>query len=129
MDEIETTDPAEGDAPRTAQDGSVVFVADLASTFTFASHQNSIPVIRSIRICISDFVVSYPSSHISWASAAASFTSATRIVRSKSRSLGKMAERAKGGANQGVCNYVEIEPGALPLIPTKPSRSKCKMIS
>jgi hypothetical protein len=24
---------------------------------------------------------------------------------------------------------VEIEPGALPLIPTKPSRSKCKMIS
>jgi hypothetical protein len=24
---------------------------------------------------------------------------------------------------------VEVEPGALPLIPTKPSRSKCKMIS
>ena len=37
--------------------------------------------------------------------------------------------RSEGGANQGVCNYVEIEPGALPLIPTKPSRSKCKMIS
>jgi very-short-patch-repair endonuclease len=50
MDEIEITDLAEGDALRAAQDGNVVFAADLASTFTFASHQNSIPVIRSIRI-------------------------------------------------------------------------------
>ncbi len=37
--------------------------------------------------------------------------------------------RSEEGPNQGVCNYVEVEPGALPLIPTKPSRSKCKMIS
>src|SRR5213075_1828797 len=37
--------------------------------------------------------------------------------------------RSEGDANQGVCNYVEIESGAPPLIPTKPSRSKCKMIS
>jgi hypothetical protein len=50
MDDIEITDLAEGDAPLAAQDGNVVFAADLASTFTFASHQNSIPVIRSIRI-------------------------------------------------------------------------------
>ena len=52
-------------------------------------------MIRSTRICICNFVVSYPSSHISWASAAASFMSATRIVRSKSRSLGKMARAPK----------------------------------
>jgi very-short-patch-repair endonuclease len=50
MDEIEITDLAEGDAPQAAQAGNVIFAADLASTFTFASHQNSIPVIRSIRI-------------------------------------------------------------------------------
>src|SRR5258708_35892506 len=50
MDEIETNDPAEGDGQRAAPDGNVIFAADLASTFTFASHQNSIPVIRSIRI-------------------------------------------------------------------------------
>ena len=50
MDEIEITDLAESDAPPAAHDGNVVFAADLASTFTFASHQNSIPVIRSIRI-------------------------------------------------------------------------------
>ena len=37
--------------------------------------------------------------------------------------------RSEGGANQGVSDYVEIESGAPPLIPTKPSRSKCKMIS
>ena len=50
MDELEITDLAEGDTPRAVQDGNVIFAADLASTFTFASHQNSIPVIRSIRI-------------------------------------------------------------------------------
>ncbi len=37
--------------------------------------------------------------------------------------------RSEGGANQGVCNYVDIDSGAPPLIPTKPSRSKCKIIS
>ena len=31
--------------------------------------------------------------------------------------------------NEDVCNYVDIESGTPPLIPTKPSRSKCKMIS
>ena len=102
--------------------------AHFASRTATNVRQRSSITIRSIRICISDFVVSYPSSHISWASAAASFTPATRIVGSKSRSLGKMAARSKGGTNQGVCNYVEIELDA-PLIPTKPSRSKCKMIS
>ena len=43
--------------------------------------------------------------------------------------VGQDGTRSEGGANQSGCNYVEIEPGALPLIPTKPSRSKCKMIS
>ena len=37
--------------------------------------------------------------------------------------------RREGSADQGFYNYVEIESGPLPLIPTKPSRSKCKMIS
>ena len=37
--------------------------------------------------------------------------------------------RSEDRTKEGVCNYVEIESGALPLIPTKPSRSKCKMIS
>jgi very-short-patch-repair endonuclease len=51
MDEIETTDLAEANAQEAALDGDVIFFAvDFASTFTFASHQNSIPVIRSIRI-------------------------------------------------------------------------------
>ena len=50
MDEIETTDLAEGNAREAPLDGDVIFAVDFASTFTFASHQNSIPVIRSIRI-------------------------------------------------------------------------------
>ena len=50
MDEIETANLAGGNAQEAALDGDVIFAADFASTFTFASHQNSIPVIRSIRI-------------------------------------------------------------------------------
>src|SRR5258707_14664484 len=50
MDEIETNEPAKGEGQQAAPDGDVIFAANLASTFTFASHQNSIPVIRSIRI-------------------------------------------------------------------------------
>jgi hypothetical protein len=50
MDEIEITSLAGGDVPRAELDGNVIFGADLASTFIFASHQNAIPVIRSIRI-------------------------------------------------------------------------------
>ena len=37
--------------------------------------------------------------------------------------------RPRGGMNADICNYVEIALDAPPLIPTKPSRSKCKMIS
>lgn len=51
MDEINETDPADGDAAPAAE-GIISIAADLAATFTFASHQNSIPVIRSIRIAI-----------------------------------------------------------------------------
>ena len=49
MHEFEPTDRAEGDAQQAPHDG-IAILADLASTFTFASHQNSIPVVRSIRI-------------------------------------------------------------------------------
>lgn len=42
---VEVSDGQEGTAPP-----SIKIDANLASTFTFASHQNSIPVIRSIRI-------------------------------------------------------------------------------
>ncbi len=45
MSEIQSAD----EAPR-GHDGNVTIAVDLASTFTFASHQNSIPVIRSIRV-------------------------------------------------------------------------------
>ena len=51
MDDIEITD-VEDDAAITApaEDRTIQVIADLAATFTFASHQNSIPVIRSVRI-------------------------------------------------------------------------------
>lgn len=51
MDNIEITE-SDGDAAMAALavDRTVQVIADLAATFTFASHQNSIPVIRSIRI-------------------------------------------------------------------------------
>lgn len=50
MDDIGTTD-CENDALSESDNPSVVTItANLAATFTFASHQNSIPVIRSIRI-------------------------------------------------------------------------------
>src|SRR6266702_2228701 len=45
MSEIQSAD----EAPR-GHDGNVTIAVDLASTFTFASHQNPIPVIRSIRV-------------------------------------------------------------------------------
>src|SRR5258706_15406689 len=50
MDEIKETDPADSDAAPAADEGIISVAADLAATFTFASHQNSIPVIRSIGI-------------------------------------------------------------------------------
>jgi very-short-patch-repair endonuclease len=50
MDDIETVDPSDGDTGRATDQGAIAIEADLAATFTFASHQNSIPVIRSIRI-------------------------------------------------------------------------------
>ena len=37
--------------------------------------------------------------------------------------------RSKAAKNPCTYNYVETDSGAPPLIPTKPSRSKCKMIS
>src|ERR1700730_11785036 len=51
MDNIEI-ECASGGGAMTAPAGDlrVHVTADLAATFTFASHQNSIPVIRSIRI-------------------------------------------------------------------------------
>jgi very-short-patch-repair endonuclease len=51
MDQFEN-EPAEGGDALSApvEDARVHVRADLAVTFTFASHQNSIPVIRSIRI-------------------------------------------------------------------------------
>jgi hypothetical protein len=53
MDNIETQNVADGDvllADTFASELQIGVDADLAATFTFASHQNSIPVIRSIRI-------------------------------------------------------------------------------
>jgi hypothetical protein len=51
MDQFEIERADGGDAVTgPAQDTRVHVRADLAATFTFASHQNSIPVIRSIRI-------------------------------------------------------------------------------
>lgn len=51
MDNTEITD-VDGDAATTApaDDRTAQIIVDLAAAFTFASHQNSIPVIRSIRI-------------------------------------------------------------------------------
>ncbi len=48
--EIETTVSANDDLLQSNNPGIVPITADLAATFTFASHQNSIPVIRSIRV-------------------------------------------------------------------------------
>lgn len=49
MDNFETTNGASETIP--GQDTpSITIVPDFAATFTFASHQNSIPVIRSIRL-------------------------------------------------------------------------------
>src|SRR4030088_2327815 len=50
MDDIETVDPTNGDTGGATDQGGIAIAADLAATFTFASHQNSIPVVRSIRI-------------------------------------------------------------------------------
>jgi very-short-patch-repair endonuclease len=50
MDDIETGDLIEGNFESPEDMGSISIVADLAPTFTFASYQNSIPVVRSIRI-------------------------------------------------------------------------------
>jgi hypothetical protein len=50
MDDNETNDPSNGSAERAVDKGTIAIAADLAATFTFASHQNSIPVVRSIRI-------------------------------------------------------------------------------
>lgn len=50
MDDIETADRANEDVARPNDPGVVAITANLAATFTFASHQNSIPVIRSIRV-------------------------------------------------------------------------------
>src|SRR5437868_15099721 len=49
MDDSEPAVPS-GDTGRSADAGPITITADLAPTFTFASHQNSIPVVRSIRI-------------------------------------------------------------------------------
>ncbi len=49
MDTIDTAVCASDSAP-TDDEPTIAIVADLAATFTFASHQNSIPVIRSIRV-------------------------------------------------------------------------------
>src|SRR5437870_399065 len=49
MDDSEPAVPS-GDTGRSADQGRITITADLAPTFTFASHQNSIPVVRSIGI-------------------------------------------------------------------------------
>jgi hypothetical protein len=46
MDNIEI----EASGPGETAPSPILIDANLASTFTFASHQNSIPVVRSIRI-------------------------------------------------------------------------------
>ena len=50
MDDIEAVDPSNGGNGGATDQGAIAIEADLAATFTFASHQNSIPVVRSIRI-------------------------------------------------------------------------------
>lgn len=50
MDDIKAGGSIDRDAEQAACGGKVSIVADLAPTFTFASHQNSIPVVRSINI-------------------------------------------------------------------------------
>lgn len=50
MDDIKAAYLAAEDIPQSNDRSIVTITADLAATFTFASHQNSIPVIRSIRV-------------------------------------------------------------------------------
>lgn len=50
MDDIKAAYLATEDTPQPNDPSTVAITADLAATFTFASHQNSIPVIRSIRV-------------------------------------------------------------------------------
>ena len=49
-DKIEAADRAGADTHQAPQNEGITVFTDLASTFTFASHQNSIPVVRAIRI-------------------------------------------------------------------------------
>lgn len=50
MDDIGAADNANSDLLQSDDSNVVTITANLAATFTFASHQNSVPVIRSIRV-------------------------------------------------------------------------------